>query len=337
MHGKTDSDVTSLPGSSPTRSSPPRRPSGPVYYVQSPSRDSTSHDGEKITNSFHSTPMISPMGSPPRSHSNSSLGPHSRESSSTRFSGSAKPPSGAKDATGKGGSGRSQRWKDHHHRHGHHPFDAIEEENLLAGDEAGREGGISRRCCYSIAFVVAFFVLFTFFSLVLWGVSRNQKPLISIKSVKFEDFDIQAGQDAHGVPTAMASTNATVKLAYKNRGTFFGVHVTSTPLELSFEDLILASGGMDYFYETRKSTRQITVQVIGTSVPLYGGAYSMSTTDQGPTSPVPLSLNFTVRSRAYVLGRLVKPKFYRSISCAIIMDPKKMNKALSLKNNCTYT
>uniref|UniRef100_A0A7C9FI90 Uncharacterized protein n=1 Tax=Opuntia streptacantha TaxID=393608 RepID=A0A7C9FI90_OPUST len=190
MHGKTDSDVTSLPGSSPTRSSPARRASGPVYYVQSPSRDSTSHDGEKTTNSFHSTPVISPMGSPPHSHSNSSLGPHSRESSSTRFSGSAKPPSGSKNATGKGGPGRSQRWKDHQH-HGHHPFDAIEEENLLAGDDEGKEGGISRRCCYIIAFVVAFVVLFTFFSLVLWGVSRNQRPLISIKVINtlfFSDY-----------------------------------------------------------------------------------------------------------------------------------------------------
>ncbi|KAF5961181.1 hypothetical protein HYC85_002390 [Camellia sinensis] len=76
MHAKTDSEVTSLAPSSPTRS--PRRP---VYYVQSPSRDS-SHDGEKTTNSFHSTPIISPMGSPGR---------HSRDSSSTRFSGSLKP------------------------------------------------------------------------------------------------------------------------------------------------------------------------------------------------------------------------------------------------------
>ncbi|GMP27968.1 hypothetical protein CsSME_00003718 [Camellia sinensis var. sinensis] len=75
MHAKTDSEVTSLAPSSPTRS--PRRP---VYYVQSPSRDS-SHDGEKTTNSFHSTPIISPMGSPGR---------HSRDSSSTRFSGSLK-------------------------------------------------------------------------------------------------------------------------------------------------------------------------------------------------------------------------------------------------------
>lgn len=334
MHAKTDSDITSLPESSPTRS-PSRRGGsghGPVYYVQSPSRDSTSHDGEKTTNSFHSTPVISPMGSPPHSHSNSSLGPHSRESSSTRFSGSAKP----KGGHGKGRGARGGRGSNHHQQR--HPFDAIEEEGLLAGEDEEGERSISRRCCYFIWFVVAFFLLFSFFSLVLWGASRNQKPIITMKSIKFEQFDIQAGQDNTGVPTGMATVNATVKMRYRNKGTFFGTHVTSTPLDLSYAELILASGTMGYFYQRRKSQKQVTVQVIGDSVPLYGGGYSINTNNKGEVlSPVPLALNFRVRSRAYVLGRLVKPKFYKAISCIVFMNPKKMNVAMSLKNNCTYT
>lgn len=153
VHAKTDSEVTSLAPSSPNR---------PVYYVQSPSRDS--HDGEKTTNSFHSTPALSPMGSPGR---------HSRNSSSTRFSGSLKPGS-QKSSNG------SRRH--HHHRKGGEKqwkeFDAIEEEGLL--DEEGGHRGIPRRC-YVLAFVVGFFVLFTFFSLILWGASRNQKPIVTMK------------------------------------------------------------------------------------------------------------------------------------------------------------
>ena len=171
MHAKTDSDVTSFPGSSPTRS-PPRRAGsahGAVYYVQSPSRDSTSHDGEKTTNSFHSTPLLSPTGSPPHSHSNSSLGPHSRESSSTRYSTKLK---GKGRTHHGGGAGRSN--------HHNHPFDAIQEESLSGEDGEGKRS-ISRRCWYFIWFVVAFFVLFSFFSLVLWGASRNQKPVITVK------------------------------------------------------------------------------------------------------------------------------------------------------------
>lgn len=140
---KTDSEVSSLTPSSPARSSPPRRP---VYYVQSPSRDS--HDGEKTTNSFHSTPVLSPMGSPPHSHSNSSLGPHSRESSSTRYSASLKPHKQHK-TDGSGRKGRKP-WKE---------FDAIEEEGLLDGDNGSH--GLSRRC-YFLAFIVGFWILFFF-------------------------------------------------------------------------------------------------------------------------------------------------------------------------------
>lgn len=151
MHAKTDSEVTSLAPSSPNR---------PVYYVQSPSRDS--HDGEKTTNSFHSTPILSPMGSPGR---------HSRDSSSTRFSGSLKP----------GSQKSSNGSRRHHQRKGEKQwkeFDAIEEEGLL--DQEGGRKGWPRRC-YVLAFIVGFFVLFTFFSLILWGASRNQKPVVSMK------------------------------------------------------------------------------------------------------------------------------------------------------------
>lgn len=157
MLAKTDSEVSSLSQSSPARS--PRRP---VYFVQSPSRDS--HDGEKTTNSFQSSPLQSPLGSPPHSHSNSSLGPHSRESASTRFSGSRK-------SNGSNRKGAWRPWKDQFH--------AIEEEGLLDGQDAAQHG-IPRRC-YFLAFVVGFVLLFSVFSLILWGASRPQKPLVTVK------------------------------------------------------------------------------------------------------------------------------------------------------------
>jgi hypothetical protein len=58
----------------------------------------------------------------------------------------------------------------------------------------------------------------------------------------FENFNIQAGSDHSGVATDMLSLNSTVKLVYRNPATFFGVHVTSTPLELHYYQLQLASG-----------------------------------------------------------------------------------------------
>ncbi|GMN30160.1 hypothetical protein TIFTF001_002717 [Ficus carica] len=317
---KTDSEVSSLTQSSPGRGG------RPVYYVQSPSRDS--HDGEKTTNnSFNSSPaVLSPMGSPPHSHSNSTLGPHSRDSSSTRFSGSRK-----HTAAGNGGGGGTHRkgsgwrpWKDQ--------FDAIEEEGLL--DEDGMTRGHTRRG-YFVAFVVGFLVLFSLFSLILWGASRPQKPTITMKSIVFDQFVIQAGADFSGVATEMVSMNSTLKLTFRNTATFFGVHVTSTPLDLTYSQLTVATGTMTKFYQSRKSQRSIIVPLRGRNIPLYGGGASLGSSNGAPIQPVPLTLDFMVRSRAYVLGNLVKPKFYRRIQCFVVMDPTKMNTAITLKNKCT--
>ncbi|XP_011017528.1 PREDICTED: uncharacterized protein LOC105120843 [Populus euphratica] len=304
MHAKTDSEVTSLAPSSPTRS--PRRP---VYYVQSPSRDS--HDGEKTTTSFHSTPVLSPMGSPPHSHS--SVGRHSRESSSSRFSGSLKPGSrkiSPNDAS-RGGQGKGQKqWKE-------------------------RRKGLPRRC-YFLAFVLGFFILFSLFSLILWGASKPQKPKITMKSIKFEQFRIQAGSDSTGVATDMISVNSTVKMTYRNEGTFFGVRVTSTPLDLSYSEITIASGNIKKFYQSRKSQRPVAISVISNKIPLYGSGAGLSSSTGTTTLPVPLKMNFVVRSRAYVLGKLVKPKFNRKIKCDFTFDPKKLNVPISLKKACTY-
>ncbi|XP_073274900.1 uncharacterized protein [Primulina huaijiensis] len=304
MHGKTDSEVTSLAASSPNLA---------VYYVQSPSRDS--HDGEKTTNSFHSTPILSPMGSPGR---------HSRDSSSTRYSGSLKP----------GSQKSSNGSRRNHHRKPEKDFDAIEEEGFL-DEEGGRRGGVSRRC-YMVAFVLGFFVLFSFFALILWGASRNQKPVVTMKSIFFDDFMIHAGSDSAGVGTEMVTMNSTVKLIFRNTGTFFGIHVSPSPLDLFFSELSLASGAINGFYQSRKSQRTIAVILMGNHIPLYGGGSNLSSKEGRPAAPVTLALNFTVRARAYVLGRLVKPKFHKTVHCSVVLDQNKMNVAIPLKNSCTF-
>ncbi|KAF3792717.1 hypothetical protein EJ110_NYTH11038 [Nymphaea thermarum] len=226
MHAKSDSEVTSLAASSPTRS-PPRRP---VYYVQSPSRDS--HDGEKT--SLQSTPVLSPMGSPPHSHS--SLGRHSRESSTSR-------------------------------------------------------------------------------------------------SVAFESFNLQAGSDSSGVQTVMLSMNSTVKFVYRNTATFFGIHVYSTPLDLYFSQLNIATGNIENFYQRRKSQRTVSVSLQGNRVPLYGGGSGLSTTNP-ENNVVHMNLTFTVRSRAFVLGKLVKLKFYTAVLCPVVLDQSKLGKQVSLQKLC---
>ncbi|CAM8935968.1 hypothetical protein QQ045_012789 [Rhodiola kirilowii] len=316
MHAKTESDATSVTHSSPPRS-PTRRP---VYYVQSPSRDS--HEAA-TTNSFHSTPVISPNGSPPHSHS--SIGHHSRDSSSTRFSGSLKSKVAPNDPTRKS---HNKPWG----KKGR--FDVIEEEGLLDDDESGRRR--SRRCCYIFAFLLGFVLLFAAFSLILYGASKPQKPKITVKSIQFDHVGIQAGSDHSGVATDMLTLNSTVKLIYRNTATFFGVHVTSTPLVLTYSQLTLASGIIDKFYQSRKSQRTLSINVLGSRVPLYGSGAGLSSTTGALTVPVNLTLSFTVRSRGYVLGQLVKPKFYKKVNCKVTLDPKKLNTAVSLNSSCTY-
>ncbi|KAK4428968.1 hypothetical protein Salat_1196800 [Sesamum alatum] len=321
MHAKTDSEVTSLAPSSPDHN---RRP---VYYVQSPSRDS--HDGEKTTMSFHSTPVMgSPMGSPPHSHS--SVGRHSRESSTSRFSGSLKPGSRKISPNDVGSGGRGHRKGGQKNRK---ECDVIEEEGLLEDEESRK--GLPRRC-YFLAFVVGFFVLFSLFALILWGASKPQKPKIIMRSIKIERFVVQAGSDNSGVSTDMISMNSTVKFTFRNTGTFFGVHVSSTPLALSYSQLNIGSGDMKKFYEGRRGVKNVTVTVIGDKIPLYGSGASLSTPTGITTLPVPLKLDFTLRSRAYVLGKLVKPRFHNKIECSIVFDAKKLNVPISLKNSCTY-
>lgn len=58
----------------------------------------------------------------------------------------------------------------------------------------------------------------------------------------FRSYDIHAGTDLTGVPTKMLSINSTVRIAFRNPATFFGVHVSSTPLEIYFSDLKIATG-----------------------------------------------------------------------------------------------
>lgn len=297
MHAKTDSEGTSLAPSSPTRQPHQQQ----IYYVQSPSH----YDGDRKTTatttaSFHSTPM----GSPATAGAH-----HSRHSSSssTRFSASLKPSANA--------NARRQ-WKDY--------AAVIEEEGLLDQDSHPSRKPLSRPCCY----LLAFFLLFSLFSLILWAVSKAQKPSIAMKSFKFESFTVQAGSDSSGVASDMISLNSTLNFTFRNSATFFGLHVSSAPLHLSFNQITIASGSINKFYQSRKSQRSVVVSVIGNKIPLYGGGASL-----GP-SPVAMQLTLLLRSRAYVLGRLVMPSFDTNAQCSISFHPNNHNAVTHLNNSC---
>ncbi|XP_073126488.1 uncharacterized protein [Henckelia pumila] len=316
MHAKSDSEVTSIEASTPPRS--PRRP---LYYVQSPSH--SQHDLEKM--SYGS----SPFGSPTH-HFQYHCSPihHSRESSTSRYSASLKNPG---EIGNGGGWRRIQRKYDELGDH----EEAEDGEEYDEGD--AKDGGQVR--FYAVCFVFSFVALFTTFSLILWGASLAYKPNIIVKNILFENFNVQAGMDNSGVPTDMLSLNSTVKIFYRNPSTFFGVHVTSTPLQLYYFDLKVASGQMSNFYQSRKSQRTVMPVVEGHQVPLYGGIPLLSgAKGHLESTPVPLNLTFVMRSRAYILGRLVKTKFYRSVLCQVVVRGTHLGKPLNLtkSQSCVY-
>lgn len=312
MHRKTDSEETTnsmeQSSSTPNRS-PPRRP---LYYVQSPSN----HDVEKM--SYGS----SPAGSPPHQNFHYYLSSpihHSRESSTSRYSASLKNPR------------ISSSWKKLNNRNGGDDLDEEDED-----DEGVYDSGRNVRLCF--CFFLLFVLLFTMFSLILWGASKSYKPRVILKSIVFENLNVQSGNDGTGVPTDMLSLNSTVRILYRNPATFFGVHVTSTPMQLSYYQLRLASGQIQEFYQSRKSQRKLAVVVHGYQVPLYGGVSVLgnSNTEHINTVALPMNLTFEVRSRAYILGRLVKSTFYHRIRCSITFHGNKLGNHLDFTDSCVY-
>ncbi|KAH8510445.1 hypothetical protein Peur_052121 [Populus x canadensis] len=306
MHAKTDSDGTSL-----DNSWLPRSPRRPLYYVQSPSN----HDAEKM--SYGSSPTVSPA----HLYYHSSPIHHSRESSASIFSNSLKIPRSL------------SAWK--HIRIGNQDgavHDGAE------GDKDGDDWGSGARNVrlYFIGFLF-FVLLFTVFCLILWGASKAYEPEISVKSMVFENFYVQAGSDQSGVPTDMLSLNSTVKIHYKNPATFFAVHVTSAPLEIHYFQLKLASGQMKKFSQSRKSKRTVATVVHGSQVPLYGGLPLLSNAKgHGNKVALPLNLTFVLRSRAFILGRLVRSKFHKRVRCTVALTGQKLGKPHRLTNACVY-
>ncbi|KAF6176368.1 hypothetical protein GIB67_011157 [Kingdonia uniflora] len=307
MHAKSDSDMTSLAPSSPSRS-----PKRAVYFVQSPSRDS--QDGDKSSMSMHATPVFnSPMESP----LHPSFGRHSRASSVSRFSGPFKSSSGRKVQRKRNEKG----WPE---------CPAIMEERDV--DEVA----IPRHCQVAFA-ILAFVLLFCIFSLILWGASRPSKPEVDVKSLTVNNFYFGMGADSSGVPTKMLTVNCSLKISTYNPASFFGIHVTSTYVNLMYTEIPIATGQLKKYYQPRKSHRTVSVNLVGDKVPLYGAEGSLAVSEYG--GGVPVTLEFGIQTRGNVMGKLVRTKHKRFITCPIVVAvvDSAITKSIKLKqDSCTY-
>ncbi|PSR96129.1 NADPH oxidase [Actinidia chinensis var. chinensis] len=138
MHTKSESDVTSLDPSSPSRS--PKR----LYYVQSPSRDS--HDGDKSwmqpTLNYNSPVAMESLSHP-------SFGRHSRNSSASWFSGILRSSSGRKGSLKRNDKG----WP----------------ECIVIMEEEQYDDKFLIRWFWALLALLSIIVLFTVFCLIIWG------------------------------------------------------------------------------------------------------------------------------------------------------------------------
>lgn len=78
----------------------------------------------------------------------------------------------------------------------------------------------------------------------------------------------------------------------------------------------------------------MTVNLQGIKVPLYGAGASLAVSDN--SGGVPMMLMFEVRSRGNVVGKLVRSKHQRHISCSMEINSHN-SKPIKLKtSSCTY-
>ncbi|KAL7591446.1 hypothetical protein Lser_V15G33011 [Lactuca serriola] len=324
---KLESDVTSLGGSSTSSSTSPKRDRSPTtsynYYVQSPSRDSHDDvDNKSSTNSQTTPTHSSPNDSP--SHPS-----HSRPSSSSasRVSG----PYRAFAVTGKHRVHSSFR-----KRKGWPPlFSVIDEENEdYEDDDYFRDREFMRQCRIMMV-LMGLVMSFTAICFITWGASRPYKLQVHMKSWKVNNFYYGEGTDYTGVPTKFLTVNCTVKMNIENPATFFGIHVSSSSLNLFYSQIVVGSGQFVNYYQPKKSQRTMSVNVEGRNVPLYGAGIRLATSNNN--NSVPFKLEFEIRSHANLVGWLVKTKHRRQVFCTMEIDSEN-NKIIDFKReSCSYT
>ena len=62
-----------------------------------------------------------------------------------------------------------------------------------------------------------------------------------------DDFYAGEGTDTTGVPTKMVTVNCSLKISVYNTATMFGIHVTSSPIQLMFSEITIATGEVSLF------------------------------------------------------------------------------------------
>ncbi|KAL2929144.1 NDR1/HIN1-like protein 10, partial [Bienertia sinuspersici] len=300
MYTKSESDITSLATSSPI-SSP--KPPTQVYYVQSPSRDS--HEEDKSSTSASATATQAentPVGFQSPSSFLSLFSRQTRTTATSRVSGSHH------------GYRRKRRERERvrllaGQRQAADEVEREREREVYVKwwrDEEGEELSWS---CKVFMGVVVLGLVFLVGCSILWGASRPFSPQVFPKDVAVNSFYFGEGSDLTGVPTKILTINCSLRMRVHNPATFFGIHVSCSTINLRYYDLIIASGQLEPYYQPRKSWQTAHIKIEGRKIPLYGAGDGF--VDTNNAEGIPLILDFEIRSRGEVLGKLVKTKHQR--------------------------
>ncbi|KAL2929129.1 NDR1/HIN1-like protein 1, partial [Bienertia sinuspersici] len=319
MYTKSESDITSLATSSPI-SSP--KPPTQVYYVQSPSRDS--HEEDKSSTSASATATQAentPVGFQSPSSFLSLFSRQTRTTATSRVSGSHH------------GYRRKRRERERvrllaGQRQAADEVEREREREVYVKwwrDEEGEELSWS---CKVFMGVVVLGLVFLVGCSILWGASRPFSPQVFPKDVAVNSFYFGEGSDLTGVPTKILTINCSLRMRVHNPATFFGIHVSCSTINLRYYDLIIASVGA--ILSTQKKLANGAYKNRRKKVPLYGAGDGF--VDTNNAEGIPLILDFEIRSRGEVLGKLVKTKHQRHVICFLKISAN-TNKIVKIAEN----
>ncbi|KAG0495561.1 hypothetical protein HPP92_000252 [Vanilla planifolia] len=282
MRAASDSDDCSITASSPSPLRFTNTP--PIYYVESPSRDS--HDGEKP--SSRATPVYkSPLGSP--SHLS-----QSRSSSASRVSG----PFGLPPAVRQERRRRlmEKGWID---------YTAIREayNEAVEDDYLEKPSPVFKFCVVMAAFVL----VSTVAGFILWRVSKQYVPVVALESLSLDYFHAGIGQDRTGVPTKMVGISCSVEFNVSNPAPYFGIHVTSTQATLFYSDIVVASSQLEEYYLSKKELQSKSIVLKGNQIPLYGAGVELDLSKTDISAP--MLVIFDIKTQGNVVGFLVRRSY----------------------------
>lgn len=63
-----------------------------------------------------------------------------------------------------------------------------------------------------------------------------------MQSLLVSNLYVGSGADFTGVPTKMLNVNGSLRISVYNPATFYGIHVSSTPVNLVYSDVVVATG-----------------------------------------------------------------------------------------------